>query len=83
MIKELAFEAVFGTEKRKIKIVQAHQSANMGLHLYENNYYCGMLEKKDKEWRAHLNDKSLEEFTADDLTALGKLIDESNIFDLE
>ena len=69
-MKELEIEAAFGNEKKKVEISQPHGTANFGLQLNVDGYYCGMLIKQKGKWIAHLNDKSLQQFTTDDIQLL-------------
>ena len=80
-MKKIEFDAVFGNEVKKVEISQPHGTGQFGLHLMINNHYCGTLVRQNGEWIAHLNDKSLPEFTSTDIHILGQIIDASNEFD--
>jgi hypothetical protein len=81
-MKHIQFEAVFGNERKKVEISQPHQTAEPGLHLSIDNYYCGRLAKYKDEWKAYLNSKSIPDFTSDDIQILGQIIEKSKVFDL-
>lgn len=82
MLKQIEFEAVFGDTVKKVEISQPHGTGTFGLHLMIDKHYCGKLVKLNGEWIAHLNDKSVPEFTSTDIEILGQIIDESKVFDV-
>ena len=81
-MKQIEFEAAFGNKRKKVEISQPHQTAVFGLQITIDGYYCGMITKQNGKWIAHLNDKSLPEFTADDIQILGEIIDQSGVFEI-
>lgn len=82
MLKEIRFEAVFGNERKQVTISQPHGSAAQGLQLYIGKYYCGQFLKRNGEWKAYLNDKSIPEFTSTDIDILIQIIEDSKVFNL-
>ena len=51
------------------------------LQLIIGGYYCGTIVKQNGKWIAYLNDKSLPQFTTDDIQILGEIIDNSKMFE--
>ena len=81
-MKELTIDAAFGDKIKKVVVSQPHRTAAAGLHLMMDNYYCGLLIKREGKWTAYLNDKSWYDFTTDDIQILGDLIDKSGTFEI-
>jgi hypothetical protein len=82
LMKQIEFEAVFGNKVKKVIISQPHGTAQYGLQLTIDNYYCGSIVKQNEKWIAHFTDKSLLQFTADDIQILGEIIDKSGMFEM-
>jgi hypothetical protein len=81
-MKKIEIEAAFGNEMKKVETSQPHATAQFGLHLVVDKHYCGKLGKQNGKWTAHLNDKSLPQFTSDDIQILGEIIDSSGTFEI-
>jgi hypothetical protein len=81
-MKKIEIETAFGNKIKKVEVSQVHRTAQYGLQLTIDNFYCRTIVKRNGKWIAHLNDKSLPEFTTDDIQILGEIIDESGMFEI-
>lgn len=70
--KYLEFDAAFGNEVKKVKLMNPFGSGD-GYHVIIDNYYKGIIVKIGGRWIGHLNPKSC--MTAADIDILGDLID--------
>lgn len=71
-MKEIEFDAHFGDVKKKLKLMQPTGASDLWQVIIDN-YYQGILLKRDGKWEAHLNANC--DLNADDITALGERID--------
>ena len=70
--KEIAFDAWCGDRAWKVELSHPQGGAD-GYFIMINNYYHGMLFKRNGEWEGHLNGKS--GITGDEIMILGDMID--------
>jgi hypothetical protein len=71
-MKTVEFEAQFGNETKKVKLV-CNTGGCDGWQVLINSFYQGQIFYKDGIWQAHLNAKTI--LTGDDITILGEIIE--------
>ena len=76
-MKQLEFIATIGEVKAKVKLTEP-QGASAGYQVLIDQWLQGTIVKRDNEWVAHLNRKSI--LTSADIAILGDLIDEVKNF---
>lgn len=72
-MKTVEFEAVYGDETKKVQLTAP--SGGEGVQVIIDNYYQGMLFKRQGKWVGYFNEDS--NLTADDVQILGEMIDNS------
>jgi hypothetical protein len=74
-MKQLVFTATIGNQQAHVKLTEP-QGASAGYQVLIDQWLQGTLVKRDQEWTAHLNRKSI--LTSADIGILGALIDDDN-----
>ena len=75
LMKQLVFTATIGERRMQVKLTEP-QGASAGYQVLIDQWLQGTLVKRDQEWVAHLNRKSI--LTSADIGILGALIDDAN-----
>jgi hypothetical protein len=74
-MKQLEFTGAVGERRIKVKLTEP-QGASAGYQVLIDQMLQGTLVKRDQDWVAHLNRKSI--LTSADIGILGELIDDAN-----
>jgi hypothetical protein len=69
-VKEIIFYGAYGDEQKTVKLTAPSGGAGFW-QLIIDNYYYGILVKRNNQWEGHING----DLTAEDILILGELID--------
>jgi hypothetical protein len=74
-MKQLAFTGTIGERRIEVTLTEP-QGASAGYQVLIDQWLQGTLVKRDQDWVAHLNRRSI--LTSADIAILGELIDDTN-----